>query len=453
MLPHPSRSPASLAHEDGFFLVEILVAAALVLVIGAGVLLALQGAEATSAQARAKAVAANLAEQEVDRLRSLRLVDLQAFLPGGAGTAPTTRTVGSETYELRTRADWASATDGGTGCGQAGTTADYLKLTVTVTPERPNARPFALETVLTPSARAAAGQGGAKVEITDRAANGVGGLTVTLAGPQTQSAMTDAEGCVQFSYLPAGSYSVSFGRPGWVDPKGSETVSDPLDVPNQETATAAYRYDVGQAAHLSFWSRRGAGSVGGLALAADATQVRTSFATAYLSHSENDASRAVELPPPTTTPPTQAMSRLFPFESPYTVWPGRCAPPAPALGTGTLTAGVTATSAASPLSIRVPALDVTLKWPGLVSDVAEAQVVVTTACGERIGPRAVRLTDAHVVDPGFPYGTSLTVCAQARLKSSGQTRHRALTGQRNDRLDGTPVLVDLSTGTTTGACP
>jgi hypothetical protein len=63
----------------------------------------------------------------------------------------------------------------------------------------------------------------------------------------------------------------------------------------------------------------------------------------------------------------------------------------------------------------------------------------------------VRLLDGRVTDPGFPYGTKLTVCAQARLRS-GATVSRTLTGQRNDRLDGTGVVVDLSRQTIAGAC-
>ena len=59
-------------HQDGFALIEVIVSAAILAVVALAVLSGLDGASASSARERARAVSASLAEQDQERLRSYR---------------------------------------------------------------------------------------------------------------------------------------------------------------------------------------------------------------------------------------------------------------------------------------------------------------------------------------------------------------------------------------------
>ena len=62
--------------QSGFTVVEVLVSALLVVVLSVGVLKALDAAEASSGGNKARGTAANLAQQDQERLRAYRAKEL-----------------------------------------------------------------------------------------------------------------------------------------------------------------------------------------------------------------------------------------------------------------------------------------------------------------------------------------------------------------------------------------
>ena len=62
--------------EAGIAIIEVLVSALVLLIFSVGVFTVLTGSERATAQERHRAQANQLAEQELERVRSLRIVDL-----------------------------------------------------------------------------------------------------------------------------------------------------------------------------------------------------------------------------------------------------------------------------------------------------------------------------------------------------------------------------------------
>ena len=62
----------TLRSESGFALIEVIVAAAVLAIVALAVLSGIDAASSTSAREKARAVAASLAEQDQERMRSYR---------------------------------------------------------------------------------------------------------------------------------------------------------------------------------------------------------------------------------------------------------------------------------------------------------------------------------------------------------------------------------------------
>ena len=71
-------------HQAGFALIEVIVSAAVLAIVALAVFSGIDGATASTARERARAVAASLAEQDQERLRSYRFDELTKLV-GAAG--------------------------------------------------------------------------------------------------------------------------------------------------------------------------------------------------------------------------------------------------------------------------------------------------------------------------------------------------------------------------------
>src|ERR1700742_1919121 len=98
------RSPRS---EAGFALVEVIVAAAVLAIVALAVLSGIDGATAASAREKARAVAANLAEQDQERMRSMPVEVLRN--PPQSGTIK----IDGVAYDVKSEAKWITDDLGG----------------------------------------------------------------------------------------------------------------------------------------------------------------------------------------------------------------------------------------------------------------------------------------------------------------------------------------------------
>src|SRR2546423_15224663 len=105
----------SARQEGGFAMVELVVSAALLIVIVTGTFSAFDQASATSGSIKSRAEASGVAQQDQERMRAFKAVDLSNY------RATRTQTVAGVSYTVASRADWVDDQSGTTSCATNGT--------------------------------------------------------------------------------------------------------------------------------------------------------------------------------------------------------------------------------------------------------------------------------------------------------------------------------------------
>jgi hypothetical protein len=421
-----SGDRTALRGEAGSFLVEIVVTAAVLLIIAAGVLSMLDTAGARGGEQRARAVAGNLAQNEQERLRALPLDELSN------NHSVSSQIVNGTRFDVESRAAWVTDAAGEASCATGGASADYVRITTTVTSGSLRGRaPVRLDSIIAPPARAfGASEGSLAVQVVDGRGDPVPGLTMSLNGQSNVSGVTNAEGCVLWGYLPAANdYQLSFSSTGWVDPSGVTAVTSQQAVVGEQTRNVIFNYDRGGVLRARFETT----PAGGGALRASDPAVAT-----------------VENPGPPSTFVSYPLSGgqletplLFPFSSDWAVYADDCAAAKP--GEPVLQRVLPAQTLDTP-AVVLPSLDVKVVKDGSTA-LSGARVVVTSACGTRY--ERTTEGDGRLADPGFPWGAA-TVCVDAAVSGESRTQTLALT---NATLPGQDVTVDLTgAASTAGTC-
>ncbi len=317
-------------------------------------------------------------------------------------------TVADVVYDITTRADWMDDKAVDPSCATPGAKADYLKVQTSVThPGIGTNRPAVLDTLITPPVRAfEANQGSLALLVADHAGNPVSGATVSLAGPATFDDTTSASGCILWGYVPAGSgYAVSVSKAGYVTPSGVATAGGPASVVGDATSNVSYQYDRGASIRTSFKVRDATGAL--IATSPKLATVENGTGAGLSKTYDLGTSSSLD---------TASQGLLFPFTNPYAIYAG-CAsnrPPAP-------TAAALTPGRRDPGGGHRPA-GAAHHRAGRLGARRRRDRGVATGCGNTI----VRRTNGQgqLDDPGFPYGTGLTVCA-----TDGVTRKRVVSGQ------------------------
>jgi len=394
-----TRNRRRLRSEDGFIIVEVLVSAVILVTVSLAVFLTLDNADKAAGNQQKRALAANFAQSELERIRSLPVEDVAA----ARGTRVVTQN-GIE-YTETTVAKWVTDGSDEPECSTRSGGLDYLRTTVTISWKgMGNAKPVTMTTFYTPPAGAGGGDtGSASVHITDRNGNPVANVGVTLDGPSDFSDSTNANGCVVFGFVPASTaYTVKFARSGFVDGDSNSNVADPIAVTAGETNKLQYDFDMGGFTKVAFKTRaRGADQ--------DAKPLRVQFFNA----AQPSGPKAFDLGPTGATSWDGTTIPLFPFTSPYAVYGGNCKanlPPSPNAYFVNISPGAFQNTG----TIYMPALDVTVRngtpaAPGAL--VNNAMVQYDPGCT----PIYTRYTQpAGQLKPdevGFPYSTAGTICA------------------------------------------
>jgi len=421
-----------LAAEQGALLVEVMVSATIVLVVGFGVLTVVDRTADLSAEQRQQSIAGNLAQIEIDTVRAFPISQLSNM------RRSTTQTVSGVDYAITTRADWINDSAMTPNCTTPGAGADYLKVQTTVTHPGIGARsPATLDTVITPPVRSFnANQGSLAVLVTDRASAAVPALTVSLTGAATFSDTTNANGCILWGYLAAGSgYTVAFSKAGYVTASGSPGGGS-ASVVGDATANVNYLFDCGGSLRTNFKVKS---PPLGVLVDTKPNVVRVDNGGPPTFSKNYDIGTTSSLD-------TSASGLLFPFWNPYSVYADNCvaAKPATNLIQPTLTPGAAVQAADTIL----PALNITVT--NNIIPVNNATVRVVTTCGT-VYTRQTNIL-GKLADPGFPYGTGFAVCA------TNGTRKRVMTVANTSFANaGTTVAMGIGTadaGSTAGTtCP
>ena len=320
-MPAPPRHQ----NEDGFALLEVIISAALLAVMVIAVFTTFDVANKVSGEEKARAVAASIAQREIEFMRSLPFAQLSTLEEKGTEARPDEQ-VDNVTYTVTRRASWIPRGTATTSCTAAGT-PDRMKVTSTVTaPASTGISPVSLTSVVAPTAGSfGADQGSLAVTVQNASGGAQPNVNVTLQSATVQtSRTTDATGCAFFAEYPTGDYNVILSAPGMVDTKGDTAPSYPATITSETVSSATYQYDVAGTRTIKFVTHK---------LDASGNILNTAFVAAK--------ARNVMLENSSMSPPRRMFgdgtlqtsiqaTNLFPFTGAYAVYAGDCSGALPA---------------------------------------------------------------------------------------------------------------------------
>lgn len=424
------------------------MSAVVLVIIAGGTLTALTATKEAGAQERFRSQAAAIAQEDQARLRAMRISDLS-----NSFTESRPITQNGNQYTVTSTATYVTDSGGATtSCTENTTNTEYVKATSSVTWPSIGGRPAVVinSLIAVPTGATAVNKGALQVAITDRNGAPRTNVPVTASGPTNLSGTTGTNGCVIWSNIPIGTYTVTPVLAGAVDANGVAPGAQTADVLSQSTKTVALQYDSpGRiAAQFQFRPYNGVGTT----TAGQAVGVGVSQTGMTIDRFGGSGALA--------TTQTTAMT-LFPFTSPYAVYAGTCTankPPAPSTGlqAATVTPGGTTnlntTGTAGNQKVQLFPLYLTAfngtssTSPG--TKASNATVVIKDLdC-----PKTYNFTTnsaGQLALPGLPY-SDYSVCVR---NSAGNRRYQNASIAVNS-INGTTLNVYMGSATsTTSVCP
>lgn len=431
---------------------EVVVSAAILVVVVLGALAALDAVTTTAGANKARTVAATLAEEDQERLRGIRTVSLSGLSE--------TRTVdaGGVPYTIASKAEWVRDATGETvSCTSSEGQVSYLRITSTVTSPATGAavKPVVLSSIVAPPAGSSGTQGTLAVQVRNAADLPVMNLPVQLTGAASPREPTNEAGCAVFPLLPAGDYAVSLAAGGWVDKAGQgNPVREGVGVTAGDVSTVALAYDRAASVNVEVETLRPGAT-------APVPDRATSVLIANTGVPPSGFLRA-SAPSPGTS--AFAVGNLFPFPDGYTVFAGSCPGADPSKyvdGYFDAHPGRVAVAPGMPagtVTVREPAVNIHVRRGG--NDFEHGVDWDSPQSGAKVYSTAEGCTETFDVgrlapggalpDPGLPFG-EYSVCAE----EVQDRRHAMVTGIRNEDPAGTPVheLFIETSGPRNGRCP
>lgn len=304
-------------HQDGFALIEVIVSAAVLAIVALAVFAGIDGATASTARERARAVSASLAEQDQERLRSYRFDELTKLV----GAAGTDRKLNVDGVEYNVNSQVTLQVDDGTpstGCGAAGAKQnEYLRIISTVTSAMVGVRiaPAKLESLVAPPV-----SGSLVVKVLTARNVGVSNIAVTATNSKTgrtYSGTTNGDGCALFVGVESGTYTVNINKPGYVDRAAEQDSTVTTTVTPNLVNVVTMSYDIAVNMRVN---------VRTLKPGAAFTTSAPSFPSKAVAVSDNSADQStLRTYTPSTPSSTVTPSKLFPFTTAYSYFTGTCA--------------------------------------------------------------------------------------------------------------------------------
>jgi prepilin-type N-terminal cleavage/methylation domain-containing protein len=436
--------------QSGFALIEVMVSAALLAVVGIGIYNGIDGPAAISGTDRLRSVAAGVAQRENERLHSLSFDDLQKNqLP------VKTYNLQGNTFTATSTTRWVSDQSGSESCTNNSTSVDYLALTTTVTWRGMGSRSVTMRSIESPPTGTGTNlRGNLTVQIIDEKVPGqpVKNLPVTIDGPTRLTVNTNDEGCAVFPYIPVGNYHGTFQQTGWVDPSNAAIGAFDTTVTGNSTTAVPEQFGQASAVDVQFED-----SAGNNATWSSASVISSGMSSPLQVYS----TPANSLVNGVTTGYT-----LFPITSGYSAWAGDCPNPMNTLaqgGWGVTTANPSANvtpGAASTIRVKLPTVNLESRSNSttLIGN-ANIYITPTAACSDP-GPAPLStrpnspLKTSNVAGATFgkksiplPYG-DYTICVDNGARRRTRTvQNRAAAGTALQTFD-----VSSTGGGQSGVC-
>ena len=400
-------------------MMEAIIASAVLMIVVLGVLKGLDTANRSSGREKARAVAAALTEQDQERLRSFRAVDLANY--------DQTRTlqVNKIDYKIESKAEWVRDSTGGTeSCNSSTSQADYMRI-VSTTSSGLVATPIPPITmsslVAAPIGAFGVNQGTLGVQVNDRDGKGVPGISVNITGPATVSNPTNSVGCAIFAYVPVGSYTATLNESGWVDEGGVTNSSKGAVVTDGDVAITTMTYDRAASVAVTFDTVT---ARDGLVAAKSASVAGSNSAVPAGPFSPVAGLRVWG---PAASPQSSIdATGLFPFDDGYGMFAGGCQGADPTNTTNDIDDYYVTNPgayvnpqpglAAPPIKLRLPSTNLKVLRNGAPIALATPVHIVftpkTPGCSEKVVLNAATDINGWVNTPALPFG-DYQVCADS----------------------------------------
>jgi prepilin-type N-terminal cleavage/methylation domain-containing protein len=234
------------ASDDGFTLIEVIVALLVFAIISTGVLAGMTTIVRMTADNRARVTAANLASQELDTTRAI--ADTYTVQ-----SAPSREVrVDGRVFHLTRTVTWISSTGSSVSCNSS-TNLFLLHVNVRVTWDGMVATTTGVQddTILAPADGSTnSALGAIAVSVVGFSGQPVSGVavSVTVASgspgetPATPKPST-ADGCTYANGVKPGNYVVKISKPGYRDPSGEASPQQTVSVVAGSTSSVEFVYD------------------------------------------------------------------------------------------------------------------------------------------------------------------------------------------------------------------
>ncbi len=438
------RCRAAPPSEAGFALIEVLISAMLIIIVGSAVLSLLVASTRSAAQERARTQAYAMAQEDQARLRAKRI----STLNGLHEVRPVTLN-GTE-FEVESTGVFVNNTSGTSSCNENESTPDYVRITSTVRQKSGQGSPISLQSIVSPSNGSLdPTHGSIVISATNAQGKALSGLHLSGTGTSSFSGTTDSNGCAIFADLPAGTYTLTPSGTGLVERFGNPPSGQQVQVSGGQTQRVPLLLDQAGTLKAPFFYKLGTTSY--------------SVVPQYVALYDAEMGTSAKSYKPTTeevgSTKYAVVASLFPFKTAYTVYAGACESNKPSSSEAMASIAVPSGASVTAPQIRMPALEITVTTNGSTK-IQGARVTITDSKCAAAG-KYVYTTEANghqsqtttgPMTPALPWST-YEICASANF--SGQN-HRLYAKNVAVETVSATVTANLNltgSGSETNTCP
>ncbi|MGZ4802643.1 MAG: carboxypeptidase regulatory-like domain-containing protein [Acidimicrobiia bacterium] len=296
--------PAS-GHERGLTMIELVVAVTVFAILAGGLALTIDGGLNLARNNRNRSIAANLASQEMDKVRQASFTSLPL------GLVDTSQTVDGVPYTVRRETEWVDNNSTTGPCDSANANPRVLRVSVSVFwADMRGVAPAKSSTILSPPVGSYdATNGHIAVKVLGSTADPLAGVPVSVTATGfTRNLTTTSDGCAFFAFIPPSTYTVTLSASGYVDRQGHASPTQVTGVSSGTTSSVAFDYDQAATLMLTLSSSGGGSFPSSLSLSVGNNAL---LPTGSKEFTGSGAIRTV--------------GNLFPYSDGYAAWAGGCA--------------------------------------------------------------------------------------------------------------------------------
>ena len=239
--------------EDGFTVIEVLIAMMVFAVMSVGLAAGITNSLTLTRDSRAREVASTLAMNDIEQLRTLdNVLQIKSL------TTPVTQQVGNLTFTLKRTVKLATSDGTANPCGTGSGSVSFKNIQETVTwatsSTTSKQQSLTMTTAVAPSSNINSDTTGSIfIGVQNAAGGAVVGITPTITGPSTVTVpATDSEGCTYALGVAPGTYTISLNKTGWVDSTQANPSQQQVTISAGGSGHAAFSYDTAVTANFAY---------------------------------------------------------------------------------------------------------------------------------------------------------------------------------------------------------